>query len=198
VAKRFLDVFEGDDPIVVPSGSCGAMVRNYYKDLFRDEPELLERAAAIASRTYEFTEFLVKVLGVDELPGGGRLTATATYHQCCHLLRELGVDEEPKALLERVDGLAMQEMVQSEVCCGFGGTFAVKFPDVSTGMLNDKLDHAKATGAEMLVAGDTGCILHMNGGLRRRGDAMKAVHLAEVLDQAGVGTDSPRGVPSDG
>lgn len=192
VARHFLDVFDTTDgPIVVPSGSCGAMVRNFYAELFEDDPSDLERARRVAERIYEFTEFLVDVLGQDGPETGlaAQLEGTATYHRCCHLERELGVDHQPGDLLERVQGLEMLPMERAEVCCGFGGTFAVKFSDISTAMLDEKLDNAAATGAATIVAGDTGCIMHMEGGLRRRGSVQRVRHIAEILDEA----TSPRG-----
>ena len=181
VASRFLDIFEATDgPIVCPSGSCAAMVRNFYPDLFRDHPDELARAEKLASRVYEVTEFIVDVLGVEDLEV--RKDIDATYHRCCHLLRELHVDEQPTALLENVDGLDLKQMERDEVCCGFGGAFSVKMSDVSTAMLNEKLDNVVATGASTLIAGDTGCIMHMQGGLRRRGSDVQVVHIAELLD----------------
>ncbi len=188
VAERFLEVFEGGDPIVVPSGSCGAMVRNLYGELFRDDPEMLQKAKAVGGRLYEFSEFLVDVLKRPDLAAS--LGGSATYHKCCHLLRELGVDVQPKLLLGSIEGLEMREMEQPEVCCGFGGTFAVKFPELSTAMLNDKLDNAAATGADMLVASDATCLMHMEGGIRRRGDSIQPVHIAQLLDRA-TGSEEP-------
>jgi len=186
VARRFLDVFAGEDPIVVPSGSCGAMVRNFYPELFHDEPETLAKVRQVAGRLYEFTEFLVDVLHRDDL--AAKLGGSATYHQCCHLLRELGIDAQPKSLLASVEGLEILDMEQSEVCCGFGGTFAVKFPELSTAMLNDKLDNALATGADTLVAGDTTCLMHLEGGVRKRGDHLQLRHIAQILDEATADT----------
>ncbi len=181
VASRFLDIFEATDgPIVCPSGSCAAMVRNFYTDLFRDHPDELARAKKLAHRVYEVTEFIVDVLGIEDLDV--RIDIDATYHRCCHLLRELHVDEQPTALLENVDGLELKPMERDEVCCGFGGAFSVKMSDVSTAMLDEKLDNVMATGASTLIAGDTGCIMHMQGGLRRRGADVQVVHIAELLD----------------
>jgi len=187
VARHFLDVFDATEgPIIVPSGSCGAMVRNFYSEMFEDDPAERERARRVGERIYEFTEFLEDVLGEDEpyLNLGAKLEDTATYHQCCHLERELGVDHQPQELLRQVEGLQMLPMSRPEVCCGFGGTFAVKFSDVSTAMLDEKLDNAAATGASTIVAGDTGCIMHMAGGLRRRGSGQQVRHIAEILDEA--------------
>ena len=192
VAARFLDIFEATDgPIVCPSGSCAAMVRNFYPDLFRDYPEELARAAKIAQRVYEVTEFIVDVLGIDDLDVSKNIDAT--YHRCCHLLRELHVDEQPTTLLDNVDGLELKPMVRDEVCCGFGGAFSVKMSDISTAMLDEKLDNVLATGASTLIAGDTGCIMHMQGGLRRRGSDVQVVHIAELLDsQSGLGRAQKR------
>ena len=181
VASRFLDVFEATEgPIVCPSGSCVAMVRNFYKDLFRGHPDELARAERLSKRVYEFTEFLVDVLGIESL--GIEADVDATYHSCCHLLRELHIDEQPKSLLSNLDGLELKPMERDEVCCGFGGAFSVKMSEVSTAMLNEKLDNVVATGASALIAGDTGCIMHMQGGLRRRGSGVQVVHIAELLD----------------
>ena len=181
VASRFLDIFEATDgPIVCPSGSCVAMVRNFYEDLFRGNPGELARAERLSGRIFEFTEFIVDVLGIENLDV--RKETDATYHRCCHLLRELHVDDQPKALLNNVDGLVLKPMERDEVCCGFGGAFSVKMSDVSTAMLNEKLDNVVATGASTLIAGDTGCIMHMQGGLRRRGSNVQVVHIAELLD----------------
>lgn len=186
VAKRFLKTFEGEGPIVVPSGSCGAMVRNFYPELFHDDHELLEKARDVGSRVFEFSEFLVDRLGASDL--GGELKGSAVYHQCCHLLRELKVDRQPKALLSSIRGLEMRSLDKAEVCCGFGGTFAIKMSDISTAMMNEKLDNVAASGAEMLVASDAGCLMHLDGGMRKRGMKVRALHLAEVLDRATAGT----------
>ncbi len=196
VARHFLDVFDASsDPIIVPSGSCGAMVRKFYSEMFEGDRAEQERARRVGERIYEFTEFLVDVLGEDDpFSGlGAQLKDTATYHQCCHLERELGVDHQPAELLGRVNGLEMLPMNRPEVCCGFGGTFAVKFADVSTAMLDEKLDNAAATGASTIVAGDTGCILHMAGGLRRRGSDQQVRHIAEILDEATGPRDQANG-----
>ena len=181
VASRFLDIFEATEgPIICPSGSCVAMVRNFYPDLFRDHPDELVRAKILAERIYEFSEFIVDILGIDDL--GVQRDLDATYHRCCHLLRELHVDQQPAALLENIAGLDLKPMERNEVCCGFGGAFSVKMADVSTAMLNEKLDNVIETGASTLIAGDTGCIMHMQGGLRRRGSDVQVVHIAELLD----------------
>ena len=184
VAERFLDVFESEGPIVTPSGSCAAMVRNFYPELFHGDPVLLSKANAVAERLFEFSEFLVDTFG-HELTGG-HLKGVATYHKCCHLLRELGIRDQPLELMEAIDGLELRDHDKSEVCCGFGGLFSVKMPDISTAMLDEKLDNALACRADILVAGDAGCIMHMEGGLRRRAQSMSVKHIAELLDEAGL------------
>ena len=156
------------------------MVRNFYQDLFRGHPNELARAERLSERIYEFTEFIVDVLGIEDLDVHSDIDAT--YHRCCHLMREIHVDKQPVSLLENIDGLTLKPMERDEVCCGFGGAFSVKMSDVSTAMLNEKLDNVVATGASTLIAGDTGCIMHMQGGLRRRGEDIQVVHIAELLD----------------
>jgi L-lactate dehydrogenase complex protein LldE len=168
------------------------MVRNYYPVLFRDDPAELERAKRVAGRLWEFSEFMVDGLGeispveastgdaeADGLESGA--PRTATYHRCCHALRELGIDRQPESLLATVDSVEQVPLERSEVCCGFGGAFSVKMADISTAMLDEKLDNVERTGASMLVAGDTGCIMHMEGGLRRRGSGVQVLHIAELL-----------------
>lgn len=189
VASRFLDIFDDQSgnpaPIVAPSGSCAAMVRNYYPILFRDNPAQLERVKRVADRLWEFSEFIVDGLGESSLGVDAKnADSTATYHRCCHALRELGIDRQPTALLESVDGLEMKPMDRSEVCCGFGGAFSVKMPEISTAMLNEKLDNVQKTGASHLIAGDTGCIMHMEGGLRRRNSSVQVLHIAELLAES--------------
>ena len=188
VAIRFLDVFDGEGPIVVPSGSCGAMVRHHYAALFRDDPVQLERSRKLGNRLFEFSEFVVDVLGRSDAMG--RNNGAITYHQCCHLLRDLGIDRQPRALLEGVDGPELRPLERADVCCGFGGTFAVKMADISSAMLDEKLDNVEATGAKTLVAGDAGCIMHMAGGLRRRGSAIRVAHLAQFVDESMSNADA--------
>lgn len=189
VAWRFVELLEATDgPVVCPSGSCAAMVRNYYADLFRDDPERLARAAAVSERVREFTEVVAEVLEREPALLDGKLEnplseaqATATYHKCCHLLRELHVDRQPLELLSRVDGLDLVELERADVCCGFGGAFSVKMSDISTAMLEEKVAYVEKSGADVLVAGDTGCVMHMQGGMRRLGVDVQVVHIAEVL-----------------
>ncbi len=179
VARHQLEVLAPYDYVVVPSGSCTAMFRVFYPELFADDPELEARASALSERIYEFSEFLVRVLGVDDV--GARFEGNVAYHASCHLLRELGVREPPHRLLEHVRGAAVMPMDLEEQCCGFGGTFAVKYPDISDAMLKKKIDSLKRAGADTLVSCDAGCLMHIAGRLHREGDAIRVMHLAELL-----------------
>lgn len=179
VAGRMLDLFDGADYVVAPSGSCTTMVRVFYPELFASDPGRLAKARELGGKLYEFSEFLVKVLKVDDV--GASFPHPVTYHDSCHLLRELGVSEEPGRLLRAVRGLDLVEMDDYKLCCGFGGTFSVKFPEVSVAMGNDKIESAVRTGAEYLVANDSGCLMHVAGLIRRRGLPLKTIHLAQVL-----------------
>ena len=166
--------------VVVPSGSCATMVRTCYPDLFREDPDLHRQAEELSTRVYEFSEFLVRVLGVTDI--GARFLGSVTYHPSCHLLRELGVSQEPKTLLSNVKGAGIVELEQAETCCGFGGTFSVKYSHISEAMLADKVDNLVKTGAGTLVACDMGCLMHIGGTLSRRGIDMKTMHLAQLLE----------------
>lgn len=179
VARHFMDVFENERHVVVPSGSCAAMIKVYYQELFRDDPEDLERAKALGEKTHELTDFIVNVLEVTDVGSPSR--GLVTYHDACHLLRELGISAEPRKLIEGVPGVELQEMPNSEVCCGFGGLFAVKFPHISTAILDEKLEAIRASGADTVVANDCGCLMHMRGAIERRGIGVRAVHIAELL-----------------
>jgi len=185
LAIQTLRDFADSPYVVVPSGSCAAMLRVFYVDLFADDPELSAQAEQLAGRVYEFSEFLVKVLGVTDC--GATYSATAAYHPSCHLLRELGVREEPLQLLEPVAGLNLEPLPQAESCCGFGGTFAVKYPHISAAMLADKLDNLRASGADTLVSCDMGCLMHIGGGLSRQGSPIAVRHIAQVLEGASAG-----------
>ncbi|MGH9358083.1 MAG: (Fe-S)-binding protein [Candidatus Acidiferrales bacterium] len=179
VARRVLDLFDDADYVVAPSGSCSTMVRVFYPELFAGDPGLLEKCRHLRGRFYEFSEFLVKVLKVQNV--GARFPHRVTYHDSCHLLRELGVSEEPRALLRAVQGLELVEMNDQRLCCGFGGTFSVKFPEVSVAMGEDKIKAAADAGAEYLVANDSGCLMHLAGLIHRKGLPLKTLHLAQVL-----------------
>jgi L-lactate dehydrogenase complex protein LldE len=166
-------------PVVLPSGSCTAMLRHGYLELFKDDPGWLERAEALANRTYELTEFLVDVLGETDL--GSRFSGKVAYHPSCHLMRELGVDRQPKILLEAVEGLELVPLEEADSCCGFGGLFSAEHPEISTEMLRRKLAAFKKSGAATLVTCDTGCLMHMLGGLKAAGEAGEVRHIAEIL-----------------
>jgi len=168
-----------DDPVVVPSGSCGDMVIHQYLALLGDDPEYGPKVRALAARTYELTIFLTRVLGVIDV--GAHATGTLSYHACCHGLRGLGVDGEPKALLAAVEGATTCPLPEAEVCCGFGGLFAVKMSDISGEMLARKLDAIEQCGADTIAVTDVSCGMHMNGGLRRRGSKVRVEHIADVL-----------------
>ena len=181
LARRVLDTFSDSRYVVVPSGSCSAMMKVFYLDLFRDDPEMLKKAELFSSKVYEFSQFLTNVSGVEDT--GSTYTGTATYHPSCHLLREMEVRDEPKSLLNSVPGLEMKDLPGAETCCGFGGAFSIKFPHISEGMLADKVDNVVASGADTLVSCDMGCLMQIGGGLSRQGSDVKVRHLAQVLDQ---------------
>jgi L-lactate dehydrogenase complex protein LldE len=187
LARGILDAFGGYDYVVVPSGSCGGMLRTHMPHLFDNDPNLRTRAEVLALRTYELVSFLTDVMGVNSVSAvwnGG----TATYHDSCAGLRELGIKEQPRRLLRSM-GVNVTEMTDPEVCCGFGGTFCVKYPDISTRMVSDKTKDIASTGAELLLAGDMGCLLNMAGRLTRENRPVKVRHVAEVL--AGMTADVP-------
>ncbi|MGH7068086.1 MAG: (Fe-S)-binding protein [Acetobacteraceae bacterium] len=192
IARGILDAFGGYDYIVVPSGSCGGMLKRHLPHLFDDDPNLRALAAELADRTYELVSFLSGVLKVELVPA--RYEGTVTYHDSCSGLRELGIKDQPRRLLKEIDGLTLKEMAEPEVCCGFGGTFCVKYPEISVRMVADKAKDIQATGADTLLAGDLGCLLNMAGRLSREGSKVKVRHVAEVL--AGMTEDTPPiGVP---
>ena len=182
IAVKWLKEFEGDEPIISSSGSCVAMIRKFFPDLFADDIENLERSRRIAAKTYELSEFLVNGLGISGLDG--KFEQSITYHKCCHSLRELGVDGQPLVLLSSLKGIKIHPLKRSEVCCGFGGAFAINMPKISTAMLEEKVGYVLETGADFLVAGDTGCIMHLEGGIKRQGRDIKVVHTAEILNRA--------------
>jgi L-lactate dehydrogenase complex protein LldE len=180
LARKVIDEFEGCDYVVAPSGSCSGMIRTHYHDLFADDPAMLTRVQALAGRTYELTDFLVHVLKLDAVPG--RFSGTITYHDSCAGLREMGVKAQPRALLGKVPGLVVKEMTEPETCCGFGGTFSIKFGEISSRMADNKCADLARTSADAVVLGDLGCMLNIEGRLRRRGDhTTRVLHVAEVL-----------------
>ncbi len=179
VARHFLRVFRGADYIVAPSGSCVSMVTKHFAELFQRQPEWLEETRRLAPRLKEFSEFVTDVLKVEDV--GARFAHVVTFHDSCHGLRELGIREGPRRLLANVRGLTLREMDAAEECCGFGGTFSVKFPEVSGGMAHTKIDSILKTGAEVVVGGDASCLMQIQGVLSRAGLPVRTMHLAEVL-----------------
>ena len=179
IARSVIAAFRGFDYVVVPSGSCGGMIIKHYPELFAEGGVDHAAAVDLSSRTYELVSFLTRVLKIEKVDA--RFPAGATYHDSCSGLRELGIKSEPRKLLASVEGVSLREMTDSEVCCGFGGTFCVKYPDISDKMLEKKLKNIQATGADTLIAGDLGCLMNMAGKLKRQGSGIKVRHVAEVL-----------------
>ncbi len=180
LALKVLGEFDGCDYVVLPSGSCAGMIRVHYPALFKDDPAVIESIKRLSARTYELTDFLVNVAKLQNIPG--RYSGSLTYHDSCSGLREMGVQAQPRALLARMPGVKLTEMRESTTCCGFGGTFSVKFGDISARMADNKCEHIVQTGAGAIVAGDLGCLMNIEGRLRRRGDLdTRVLHIAEVL-----------------
>ncbi|MEA2833421.1 MAG: L-lactate dehydrogenase complex protein LldE, partial [Methylobacteriaceae bacterium] len=186
LALQVMDAFEAYEYVVVPSGSCGGMIIKHYPELFAGEPDLARRADALAAKTYELVSFLTGVLGIERVDA--RFDRAVTYHDSCSGLRELKIQEQPRKLLRTVEGLTIAEMPRSDVCCGFGGTFAVKYGEISNEIVERKTEDIAASGAPVLLAGDLGCLMNMAGKLSREGRAIEVRHVAEVL--AGM-TDAP-------
>ncbi len=178
VCSKFLGDFDGEGFIVAPSASCTGFVRNYYSKLFEGDANL-DRVNAVTARMYEFSEFMVKVLKVENI--GATFEATATYHDSCAGLRECHIKQEPRKLLSNVIGLSLREMNDVETCCGFGGTFAVKFEPISSAMADQKVDNALATGAECIISTDVSCLMHIDGYAKKAGKPLRCLHLADVL-----------------
>jgi L-lactate dehydrogenase complex protein LldE len=180
MARHTIDVFTASpDPIVVPSGSCADMIVNHFPELFDDGDPYAERARAMAARTFELCQFLTDVLGLSTI--GAAADAAIAYHPSCHGLRGLGLREQPRRLLEGVAGARLTTLPEADTCCGFGGLFAVKMPHLSADMLRAKLDAIEASGADTVVATDISCLMHIGGGLHRRGSAVRVRHIAELL-----------------
>ena len=186
IARQVIAAFDGYDYLVAPSGSCAGMIRGHYPGLFDDEPEMARRAHMLAGRTYELVSFLRDLCGIETVDA--RYDGTVTYHDSCSGLRELSIRDQPRVLLKSVSGLTLIELPGEETCCGFGGVFCVKYPDISNRMVDDKAAAIEGAGADMLLAGDMGCLLNMAGKLKRRGASVQVRHVAEVL--AGM-TDAP-------
>lgn len=179
LAQGTIEVLEGFDYVVVPSGSCGATIAKHYPRLFAEGSPWRGRAEELAARTHELAQFLVKVAKVERV--GARIDAVATYHDSCSGLRELKIKSEPRQLLGLVEGLTLKELIDPELCCGFGGTFSIKYPDVSGKMAGDKVFDVQHADADMVIAGDVGCLMQIEGRLRREGARARAFHVAEVL-----------------
>lgn len=183
LSRQVIEQFEGFDYVVVPSGSCAGMIKVHYPELFAGDDVWRPRAEALAAKTWELMSFLAEVCQFH--PNGVALHATATYHDSCSGLRELGIFDQPRALLGAVDGLEIKPLPGHDVCCGFGGTFGVKYPAISNAIVSEKTSAVTATGAAMLLSGDLGCLMNMAGKLSREGSTVRVMHAAEVL--AGMG-----------
>ena len=179
-AKRFIQTFTDAEVIVSPSGSCVHMVRHHYPELFTAGSLWHQRACAVGAKTFEFSQYLVDVLGVTDL--GATYNGTVTYHDSCHLLRGLGIADQPRQLLREVRNLRFVEMPESDRCCGFGGTFAVKYPDISVAMADDKLQFIRSSGADTLTGCDMGCLMHIEGRAQREKIPLRVRHIAQILD----------------
>jgi len=179
-AKRFIEIFEDAEAIVCPSGSCVDMVRNHYGDLFENDSKWLERARQVGERTFEFSEFLVDVLKVEDV--GASFAERVTYHDSCHLMCGIGVSRQPRKLIANVKGIDFVEMHDADRCCGFGGAFSFKYPDISTAMLEEKVRNIEASEAQAVVGCDMGCLMNIQGMLNRKNINIKTMHIAELLD----------------
>jgi L-lactate dehydrogenase complex protein LldE len=179
IAEQVIATFEPFDYVVAPSGSCAGMLKMHYPELFRNDPAWKGRVEGFCAKTYELISFLTDVLKVARVEA--RFDGTVTFHDSCSGLRELGIRAQPRRLLAGVAGLTLKEMADADVCCGFGGAFCVKYPDISNAIVAKKTENVTASGAEMLLAGDLGCLMNMAGKLQREGRAIKARHVAEVL-----------------
>jgi L-lactate dehydrogenase complex protein LldE len=179
VAKHFIEVFGDDEAVVSPSGSCVCTVKYHYPELLCDEPSWLRRAEALATRIYELSQFIVDVLGIDDC--GASYPGKVTYHESCHILRGLGISEQPKKLISKVEGAEFVAMKFPEICCGFGGEFANNYPDISEAMVQEKCDNYLASGADVLLLCEPGCLLNIGGYLSRNHPGKKVMHLAQFL-----------------
>jgi len=179
IARHFLAVFRDSETIIVPSGSCTSMISHHFADVFQHDPKLLAEAHALEPRVWEFSRFLVEAAGVDDV--GARFEGVVTYHDSCHALRELNIKTGPRKLLAKVRGLRLSEMGAAEECCGFGGTFSIKFPEVSGAMARTKIESIQKTGASTVVSIDSSCLMQLQGVIDRAGLPIRTLHLAEVL-----------------
>jgi len=179
IARHFLDVFRDSETIIVPSGSCTSMISHHFADIFEHDPKLLAEAHALEPRVWEFSRFLLEVAQAEDV--GARFDGIVTYHDSCHALRELHIKTGPRKLLAKVQGLTLAEMNAAEECCGFGGTFSIKFPEVSGAMARTKIDSIQKTGASTVVSIDSSCLMQLQGVIDRAGLPIRTLHLAEVL-----------------
>jgi len=182
-ARRFIELFESAEIIVCPSGSCVHMVRHHYPELFSHDSVMHQRAIAVGKKTYEFTEYLVDQIHISSVDAS--FPHSVTYHDSCHLSRGLGVAAQPRVLLQNTTGLEFREMIDSDTCCGFGGTFSVKYPEISTAMVDEKIENILATGAEVVTGCDVSCLMNIEGRLSRRGEKVRVMHIAEILASKG-------------
>jgi L-lactate dehydrogenase complex protein LldE len=192
IAQQVIEAFGGCDYVVAPSGSCAGMIAKHFPELFSDDPNMAQKANALADKTYELISFLTDVIGVQRVKA--RFPGLVTYHDSCSGLRELGIKTQPRQLLSTVEGLILVEMKDSDVCCGFGGTFAVKYGEISNAIVQQKTADVTASGAHTLLAGDLGCLMNMAGKLSRSGQTIAVRHVAEVL--AGMTDEPPIGASS--
>jgi len=179
LARRVIAAFEPFDYLVAPSGSCAGMIKRHYAEVLANDPVWLPRAQALAAKTHELISFLVDIRGVKGVQA--RCVANICYHDSCSSLREMGVRNQPRELLGSIDGLSLSELKEPEVCCGFGGLFSVKYPEISERMADDKIADAQETGAALMLGGDLGCLLHLKGRMQRKGVNIRVRHVAEVL-----------------
>jgi L-lactate dehydrogenase complex protein LldE len=179
IARHFLDVFRDSEYVIVPSGSCASMIAHHFADIFEHDPKLLAEVHGLEPRVWEFSRFLLEVAGVEDV--GARFDGVVTYHDSCHALREFHIKAGPRKLLSKVQGLTLAEMDIAEECCGFGGTFSVKFPEVSGAMARTKIDSIQKTGASTVVSIDSSCLMQLQGVIDRAGLPIRTLHLAEVL-----------------
>jgi L-lactate dehydrogenase complex protein LldE len=179
MARRIIDVFGGYDYVVIPSGSCGGMISHHFPKLLADDPQYAEKARILGAKSFELLTFLSDILKVEKIPG--QFKETVTYHDSCSGLRELGIKAQPRQLLAGVSGLELREMSGAEECCGFGGSFCVKYPEISDRMVSDKAANITASGAKTVLGGDMGCLLNIAGKLKREGSVVEVRHVAEVL-----------------
>jgi L-lactate dehydrogenase complex protein LldE len=183
IARQVVDAFEGFDFVVAPSGSCAGMLRKHYPEVLADDPVYAPRARVLAAKSHELVSFLVRERKMERIAAS--CPARACYHDSCSSLREMGVKEEPRKLLGGVEGLTLTELKEPQICCGFGGLFSIKYPEISERMADDKIADARATGADTLIGGDLGCLLHLAGRMERQSNALHVRHVAEVLADSG-------------